>query len=89
MTGRLCGGSARVGVPRSRPRRRRLGGGYVDRCPREDIAADVGVPAEEVQTIFDCAVDIPFSNQQAGLDLQKRVPGRAGASLQGQRRAIV
>ena len=58
-------------------------------APREDIAADVGVPAEEVQTIFDCAVDIPLSNQQPGLDLQKRVPGRAGASLRGQRRGIV
>jgi hypothetical protein len=34
------------------------------------MAADLGVPAEEAQAIFDCAVDISLSNQQAGLDLQ-------------------
>jgi hypothetical protein len=34
------------------------------------IAAEQGIPAEEAQTIFDCAVDISLSNQQAGLDLQ-------------------
>jgi hypothetical protein len=34
------------------------------------IAAEQGIPAGEAQTIFDCAVDISLSNQQAGLDLQ-------------------